>query len=160
MTDQEIDRYFEALDCAIRPLGPSNFQEAVQAFYPWLAGLLAKLSALRDRETAREMLRQLPEAEGVAFEHTLQLLPKLVYAVRQSAPGVLKQLPHDPGGRPRTSTPNEDQKICAEVAHHKAQGVKQTFAYSRVSQKFGVSPRKVQRIWNDEQKRLKGEQIK
>lgn len=59
-----------------------------------------------------------------------------------------KKLPHARGGAPRKlGTPQEQEKIRAEIKDLRGPGTKLTDIYARIAQRHGVSASKIKQIW-------------
>jgi hypothetical protein len=153
MTDEEIDRYFAALDQAVKPLGCAGFDEAVRAFFPWLIRQTEQLSKLQDREAARRFLRDLPSAESAVFRQLLSGLPQLVFKMRREAPDLVKQIPHAPGGAPQLFNAEQRAQICAEIDRmYSEDGMRLEFIHKCLAKQYGASVRTIQRISKERQK--------
>jgi hypothetical protein len=149
MTDEEIDKLFDATDKAFEPLGYSRFELAIAEEVPLVAKFAEMMQTMSKRDSARRWLRALPENESAEFAQLLLLLPTLVYKIREFFPEAIKELPHAPGGRPTAVTPELRKEICAEIGQLLMGRVLLSTAYKRLGQRHGVSPRTVQRIWNE-----------
>jgi hypothetical protein len=147
MKDDTIERVFEALDEAFGAMGYDRFDEGIAK----VAGLFKQIaegtSVMGNRDRFRDWLREIPDFEEPAeLEQFIRLLSGLVYTVRQIAPEVAKRMPHDPGGAPSVTTPEERRKICAEIDRMYDNGLRRGVALQRIAKRYNVSVRTVQRI--------------
>lgn len=153
MTDKEIDKLFDATDKAFEPLGYTGFEIAIGEEAPLVAQLAKQMKTLSNRDSARRWLRDLPEDESSEFAQLLQLLPILVYKIREFAAEAIKDLPHTPGGRPTSFTPEKRQQVCNEIGDLLVKRVSLSDAYKRLGKRHAVSARTIQRIWNERERK-------
>jgi hypothetical protein len=152
MTDEEIDKLFDATDEAFEPLGYTRFEIAIAEQAPLFANMAELMKTLSSRDSARSSLRNLPEDDPTGLAQLLRILPMIVYKIREFLPDAIKELPHAPGGRPTAFTPEQRQQVCKEIGELLVKRVPLSAAYKRLGKRHGVSARTIQRIWNERER--------
>lgn len=156
MKKESRDEILRAYDDACRLLKLDNFP----AFIRFLCGELQKnvrmLKQARTREGLEAQLVKEPEPSPeqlAAIAEAIRLLPyRLRKALPDAAKEAAKQLPHLPGGRPRSLKPDEYPRVCKAIGSLIAEGTKLKDAQQRIAQKEGCSLRTVQRVWQSRRK--------
>ncbi|MBZ5526219.1 MAG: hypothetical protein LAP21_28710 [Acidobacteriia bacterium] len=99
-----------------------------------------------------------PTADGL--KQIFSEMKAIPYAIRKPATkafrGAVKELPHPPGGRPRSLSDEKNHEVIDAVAELNRSGVKLQVAFGRVALRLGVSSRTVQRVWQDRQNYFPG----
>ena len=149
MRDETVERILAALNEVYKPLGVDRFEEAIRIAREGLLELEKRLAKLQDTDAVRQKLRDAPEPDPAVLEEVLKGLPQAVYTLRELGKVAIKQIPHDPGGRPIQEARQRQQEICEDIAALMVKRVPLTVAYRRVGQKYGASARTIQRIWNE-----------
>jgi len=88
-----------------------------------------------------------PDPNPEEFERWLAFIRILPHFLRSSLQGIAKTLPPSPGGRPRELTPQECMQVCLLIGQLFGQGVELPDAQKRMAQRYGVSLRTIQRVW-------------
>lgn len=149
MTDDTIDRIFDALDEALRPMGYERFDEGIGRVAGWFSQIAEMTALMQNRGAFRDWLYHVDEPDPAELDQGLQLLPNLVYIIRQFATPVAKKMPYPPGGAPSATTPEQRKEICAEIQRLYDGGFRLGAAYKRIAKHYGISLRSVQRIWSE-----------
>lgn len=93
MTEDKIERILAALDEAFRPMGYNRFDEGIGRVAGWFRQIADMTALMQGRDAFSSWLREIPDPEPAELTQALQLLPTLVYAIRQHAAPVGKSLP-------------------------------------------------------------------
>jgi hypothetical protein len=129
--------------------GLTNFEVGVSVLRKLFERFLKIGAAIESRDSAKRALMEAPEISPEQLEAVLSFLQEFPYRIREMLPEVVKTMPHEPGGRPRSLTEPGKQRACAEIALLYGQGVRVGVAIKRVAQKFGVSERTIRRAWRE-----------
>jgi hypothetical protein len=150
MTEEEIDKICNALDQSVKPMGYAKFEDSMAESADRFAQIAEDMKTMADRAATRRWLREsFPNPDPAEIQVLLRLLPNLVYLMRQMGPRIAKALPHRRGGRPSAVTAKLRHQICKDIGDLLIKRVPLAAAYKRLGQRYCVSPRTVQRIWNE-----------
>jgi hypothetical protein len=146
MERETVDRILKAVDDQFPVMDIKNWDEAInfaEKRFKWI------LDNLRNRSELEKIVCDAPEP-------TSQELEDILYNVEHGA-GILrrlflafvkKEMPHDPGGRPRKlGTPEERARRVRQVIWFIEKGLGATEALRRVARKENLSLSSMQRIW-------------
>jgi len=149
MKEEDVDRILDAADTGFQIIGLKNFEEGVNRAYRVSKRILDLLSKVNNRDAAKRALMEGPEISPEQLEGVLSFLQSVAYRIREMLPELVKSIPHEPGGRPRSLTEIQKKQVCTEIASWYGQGVRVGMAIKRVAQKIGVSERTVRRAWRE-----------
>lgn len=107
-----------------------------------------QLTSIGTEEKFEAFLLQLPEPTYETLQKVLTFIKAIVPGVRERLTENAKQLPHDPGGRPKKITSTEErQKVREEVIKLREPGKKLNDIFSVVARRHNVSPSKIKKVW-------------
>jgi hypothetical protein len=86
----------------------------------------------------RDWLQEAPDPAPGELEQALQLLPNLIYVIRQFAAPAVKGIPHLPGGAPSATTLEQRQKIHAEIKQLYDDGFRLGAAYKPIAKRYYI----------------------
>lgn len=102
-----------------------------------------------------------PTADGL--QQIFSEMKAIPYAIRRPAAkafrGAVKELPHPPGGRPRSLSDEKIREVIDAVAELNRRGVRLAVSYKRVASRIGISPRTIQRVWQDRKQRFQDKDL-
>ncbi len=105
----------------------------------------------RDRKALSDSLSTLPEptrCERAFLFAVLENLPSLIRVfVRDTADGVVRQLPPPPGGPERNFGPGEEHEICKYITGLHGEGYSKAVAKQSAARKYKTSIATINRIW-------------
>ena len=101
----------------------------------------------RSRESLAAALITGPDPNPEELERWLGFIRAVPYFLRSALQGIAKTLPPPPGGRPRELGPQECMEVCLQIGNLYGQGVELPDAQKRMAQRYDVSLRTIQRIW-------------
>jgi len=148
MKKARVDEILAAMDKGCKPLGFETFDELFRAGNAELEKRIEANRKLTDRDAVRQALEAAPEMSVENRHKFIYEVTKVAYTLRQLAIVHVKNLPHNPGGRRLLDVHQQSEKICVEISELFRKRVLLRDAYKRVAQRYGVSARTVQRIWN------------
>jgi hypothetical protein len=141
------EKLIQAVEEMTQLLGFGTFDESIAAVQPLFEAIANGLKTIGSKEQFEVLLMAMPEPEPKELE-SLILLPRLaLYETRKSVPKTVKQLPHPPGGRPRSVNPEESESMRSEIGVLLAKGFPLKTAQRRVADRRKISSRTVQRVW-------------
>jgi hypothetical protein len=147
MKEEDVDKLLAAADEGFQVAGFDSFEKAVDHACTFLGGLLDLMSKARTRESAKAAFMQVPDLPPEEFQRALSFLPKIAYMIRGFAPDVVKNIPHDPGGRPEAVTYEQKKAICRQILELHGKRVLLRDAFTRLAAKHGVSVTTIRRVW-------------
>ena len=149
MKEETCEQVLRAADEVAGVFGYPSFCEGIDVFFRYVEEQAAFLKPVRTREGFREILLEEPEPSRADLLMLLATMRGLPFLFRKMLPKLAKELPPDPGGHPRSLTPQESLDVCVEVGVLLGQGVALTDAQTRVAQRKDVSVRTIQRVWQN-----------
>ena len=147
------DRILAVADEMLQKLGFSNWEEGLQFASKFFDKLADKISSINTREKFDHLLSQMPEPSPGEFDQNIAAMRKFVYQSRNFMLSFSKELPHSPGGRPRSVPSEKHEEVCREILALIAKHVPLSDAFERVAQQQSVyrtrpvSARTIERIW-------------
>jgi len=126
--------------------------EVVERWKKYYAVAQRVWSNSRSRKELTAALLAGPDPDPEEFERWLAFIRILPYFLRSSLQGIAKSLPPPPGGRPRELTPQQCMQVCLLIGQLYGQGVELPDAQRRMAQRYGVSLRTIQRVWQQRAK--------
>jgi hypothetical protein len=149
MREEDANKILAAADKGFLLAGLTNFEAGLVRVHQLLERILEGLSRTKSRDAAKSALMEGPEISPEKLEELLSFLENIPYRIREMVPEVAKNIPHEPGGRPRSLTEAKKRQVCTEIGSLYGRGVRVGIAVKRVAQKFGVSERTVRRAWRE-----------
>jgi hypothetical protein len=106
VTEKTCDRILKAADDMAQKLGFSAFSEGIEEAFKWIEDHAEELDTVRNRDRLRNiLLNEAPEPNAVELQLTLRSIQTLPFLLRKWLPKMAKELPADPGGHPKSLTP-------------------------------------------------------
>jgi hypothetical protein len=110
----------------------------------------ADVPSINTEEQLEAFLLSAPEPAPEKLEMYLKAINGALPFLRDLFITTGKKLPHARGGAPRKiGTSQEQEKIREEITALRGPGTKLTDIYTRLAQRYGVSPSKIKQIWLD-----------
>jgi hypothetical protein len=148
MKKESRDQLLCAYDDAFRVLGFADYPAALRYIVHDMEAKLGMLKRARNRPGLEALLVREPEPPPAQLSAMVKAIRSLPYTFRKVLPEATKELPHKPGGRNRAIEVEEYPKICREIGLLIAgEKVSLRDAQKRIAQRYGVSLRTIQRIW-------------
>src|SRR5438094_1995684 len=105
-----------------------------------------------NREELTAFLLAGPDPSPQEMETVLTLIRTVPYLLRSYLQDAAKSLPPSPGGRPQELNSEQRKEACLQIGQLYGLGVEVRAAQKRMAQRYGVSPRTIQRAWQERSK--------
>jgi hypothetical protein len=158
VTPQGRDKVLREADKMVQTVGGNSIEEAVELACRGFEKLLTILNMMRTRERAIETLDRLEAtpAEEKFLVFSIKAIPMLVrFGAKKLAAQTQQDLPAPPTGRPPELTAEQQVKIINLISELNRIGTDLGSCKCRAQQRFGVSFRTVERVWNERGEILK-----
>ena len=156
MKEENAAKIIKGADDLYKVFGFQTFERGTNYICDTLDDLIHQLEVTTSREMVKEALMKAPEPSRVELIAIVTTLKNMPFVLRRLLPVVTKeyqsQLPYPKGGRPKALSPEQCQKMCRAIGRLFAVGVELADAQQRMTLRFGVSLRTIQRAWQNRAK--------
>jgi hypothetical protein len=154
MDRDQQERLYKAVNSVSLRLNNVELFEGITQCRQILLKYAEAASKIETRKLAQEIFDEAPNLswkEEIFFRMACKYAPQLLRSgLKSFLISTLKDLPAPSGGRPRLLTDTEERaQVCDHISILSRKGVPLRDCYVRAGQKYTISERQAQRIWNE-----------